>query len=121
MTLNEGAAAGLPLVATEAVGAAHDLIEPGVNGFRVPADDAGRAAEALRASRRTRSSAAAPACARASSPAFRPERGRPRSSAQLDQQVDKRRLIAFASKRASASSSGTHSDSPRRRRSYGLA
>ena len=44
MTLNEGAAAGLPLVATDAVGAAHDLIEPGVNGFRVPAEDRGRAA-----------------------------------------------------------------------------
>jgi len=44
MPLNEGAAAGLPLVATDAVGAAHDLIEDGANGFRVPAGDA----EALR-------------------------------------------------------------------------
>ena len=48
MTLNEGAAAGLPLVATDAVGAAHDLIEDGVNGFRVPADDPRALAEALR-------------------------------------------------------------------------
>ena len=47
MTLNEGAAAGLPLVATDAVGAAHDLIEPGVNGFRVPAEDAAALREAL--------------------------------------------------------------------------
>jgi glycosyltransferase involved in cell wall biosynthesis len=39
MVLNEAAAAGLPLVATEQSGAAHDLIEEGVNGFRVPADD----------------------------------------------------------------------------------
>jgi glycosyltransferase involved in cell wall biosynthesis len=39
MPLNEAAAAGLPLVATDAVGAAHDLIEEGVNGFRVPAGD----------------------------------------------------------------------------------
>jgi glycosyltransferase involved in cell wall biosynthesis len=49
MVLNEGAAAGLPLVATEAVGAAHDLIEPGGNGFRVPVDDEAALAEALRA------------------------------------------------------------------------
>jgi glycosyltransferase involved in cell wall biosynthesis len=39
MVLNEAAAAGLPLVATERSGAAHDLIEEGVNGFRVPAGD----------------------------------------------------------------------------------
>jgi glycosyltransferase involved in cell wall biosynthesis len=47
MTLNEGAAAGLPLVSTDAVGAAHDLIEPGANGFRVPAEDAAALREAL--------------------------------------------------------------------------
>ena len=40
MALNEGAAAGLPLVATTAVGAAWELIEEGENGFRVPPDDA---------------------------------------------------------------------------------
>jgi len=39
MPLNEGAAAGLPLVATDAVGAADDLIEDGASGFRVPAGD----------------------------------------------------------------------------------
>jgi glycosyltransferase involved in cell wall biosynthesis len=39
MTLNEGAAAGLPLVATEAAGGAWDLVEDGRNGFRVPAGD----------------------------------------------------------------------------------
>lgn len=39
MALNEAAAAGLPLVATDAAGAAHELIEDGVNGFRVPAED----------------------------------------------------------------------------------
>ena len=48
MVLNEGAAAGLPLVATEAAGAAHDLIEPGQNGFRVPVDDAQALGDALR-------------------------------------------------------------------------
>lgn len=40
MVLNEAAEAGLPLVATEAAGAAHDLIEQGVNGARVPVGDA---------------------------------------------------------------------------------
>jgi glycosyltransferase involved in cell wall biosynthesis len=39
MVLNEAAAAGLPLVATDGVGAAYDIIENGVNGFRVPVDD----------------------------------------------------------------------------------
>lgn len=40
MALSEGAAAGLALIATEAVGAAHDLIIEGENGFRVATDDA---------------------------------------------------------------------------------
>lgn len=48
MVLNEAAAAGLPLVATEAPGAAHDLIEDGVNGFRVPVEDERALAAALR-------------------------------------------------------------------------
>jgi glycosyltransferase involved in cell wall biosynthesis len=39
MVLNEAAAAGLPLVATEAAGAAWDLIEDGVNGYRLPVGD----------------------------------------------------------------------------------
>ena len=45
MSMTEAAAAGLPLVATEAPGAGYDLIEEGVNGFRVPVEDV----EALRA------------------------------------------------------------------------
>jgi glycosyltransferase involved in cell wall biosynthesis len=48
MVLNEAAAAGLPLVATEGAGAAHDLIEDGANGFRVPVDDEDALAAALR-------------------------------------------------------------------------
>jgi glycosyltransferase involved in cell wall biosynthesis len=47
MVLNEAAAAGLPLVATDGVGAAHELIEDGVNGFRVPEGNADALAEAL--------------------------------------------------------------------------
>jgi glycosyltransferase involved in cell wall biosynthesis len=47
MVLNEAAAAGLPLVSTEAPGAAWDLIEHGVNGFRVPVDVVDELADAL--------------------------------------------------------------------------
>jgi len=39
MVLNEAALAGLPIVSTTAAGAAWDLIEDGVNGFRVPPGD----------------------------------------------------------------------------------
>jgi len=39
MVLNEAATAGLALVATDACGAAFDLIEHGANGFRVPVGD----------------------------------------------------------------------------------
>lgn len=49
MVLTEAASAGLPLVATEAAGAAHELIDDGVNGFRVPTGDAPALARALRA------------------------------------------------------------------------
>jgi glycosyltransferase involved in cell wall biosynthesis len=39
MVLNEAAAAGLPLIASEEAGAAHDLVEEGGNGYRVRAGD----------------------------------------------------------------------------------
>jgi glycosyltransferase involved in cell wall biosynthesis len=45
MSMQEAAAAGLPLIASEAPGAGYDLIDEGVNGFRVPVEDV----EALRA------------------------------------------------------------------------
>jgi glycosyltransferase involved in cell wall biosynthesis len=45
MVVNEAAAAGLPLVVSDAAGAAYDLVDDGVNGIRVPAGDA----KALRA------------------------------------------------------------------------
>jgi glycosyltransferase involved in cell wall biosynthesis len=48
MALNEAALMGLPLVSTDAAGAAHDLIEHGGNGFRVPAGDVEALREALR-------------------------------------------------------------------------
>jgi glycosyltransferase involved in cell wall biosynthesis len=41
LVLNEAALAGLPLVSTTAAGAAWDVIEDGVNGFRVPPNDVG--------------------------------------------------------------------------------
>lgn len=48
MVLNEAAAAALPLIATENVGAARELIEHGTSGFRVPPGDARALADALR-------------------------------------------------------------------------
>lgn len=48
MSLNEAALAGLPLISTTAAGAAGELIEDGVNGFRVPADDPDALRDALR-------------------------------------------------------------------------
>jgi len=47
MAMQEAAAAGLPLIATEAPGAGHDLIEEGTNGYRVPVDDVEALREAL--------------------------------------------------------------------------
>lgn len=47
MPLNEAAAAGLPLVATDAVGAARELVEPGANGLVVPAGDVDALHDAL--------------------------------------------------------------------------
>jgi glycosyltransferase involved in cell wall biosynthesis len=45
VVLNEACAAGLPIVTTSAVGAAHDLVKDGWNGFVVPRDDAAAVAE----------------------------------------------------------------------------
>jgi glycosyltransferase involved in cell wall biosynthesis len=47
MVLSEAAVAGLPIVASEAAGAAWDLVEEGVNGFRVPVADESRLRKAL--------------------------------------------------------------------------
>ncbi len=48
VVVNEAAASGLPLVLSDRVGAAHDLLRDGENGFVVPADDVAAAADALR-------------------------------------------------------------------------
>ena len=48
VVVNEAAASGLPLVLSDRVGAAHDLLRNGENGFLVPAEDVDAAADALR-------------------------------------------------------------------------
>lgn len=48
LVINEAAAAGLALVATDRVGAAYELVRDGRNGFMVPAGDLARLTEALR-------------------------------------------------------------------------
>jgi glycosyltransferase involved in cell wall biosynthesis len=48
VVVNEAAACGLPLLLSDRVGAAPDLLHDGENGFLVPAGDAGAAAGALR-------------------------------------------------------------------------
>ena len=47
VVVNEAMAAGLPLVLTDRVGAAPDLLQDGVNGRLVPAGDAARLADAV--------------------------------------------------------------------------
>jgi len=48
VVVNEAAASGLPLVLSDRVGAACDLLRDGENGFLVPAENAHAAADALR-------------------------------------------------------------------------
>jgi glycosyltransferase involved in cell wall biosynthesis len=48
VVVNEAAACGLPLVLSDRVGAAHDLLRDGENGALVPAGDVAAAAAALR-------------------------------------------------------------------------
>jgi glycosyltransferase involved in cell wall biosynthesis len=48
VVVNEAAASGLPLVLSDRVGAAYDLLCDGENGFLVPADDVAAAARAIR-------------------------------------------------------------------------
>lgn len=47
VVVNEAIGAGMPVIATSAVGAAHDLVESGVNGFVVNADDPDSLAAAM--------------------------------------------------------------------------
>jgi glycosyltransferase involved in cell wall biosynthesis len=48
VVVNEAAASGLPLVLSDRVGAAYDLLRDGDNGFLVPAENVDAAAEAIR-------------------------------------------------------------------------
>jgi glycosyltransferase involved in cell wall biosynthesis len=48
VVVNEAASCGLPLLLSDRVGAAHDLLREGENGFLVAAGDVGAAADALR-------------------------------------------------------------------------
>ena len=48
VVVNEALGAGLPIIASDRVGAAHDLIRDGANGYITPMGDAGALAEALR-------------------------------------------------------------------------
>jgi len=47
VVVNEAAASGLPLVLSDRVGAAYDLLRDGENGFLVPAGDVAAAGAAL--------------------------------------------------------------------------
>lgn len=47
VVVNEALGAGLPIVVSDRVGAGRDLVEPGVNGFVTPSNDAVALAEAL--------------------------------------------------------------------------
>ena len=51
VSVNEALSCGCPVVATDAVGAAYDLIEDGVNGYVVASGDVGGLAAALTAAR----------------------------------------------------------------------
>ena len=48
VVVNQALGAGLPILSSDAVGAAHDLVEPGVNGRVFRAGDAGALADAMR-------------------------------------------------------------------------
>ncbi len=47
VVLNEAASVGKAIIASDACGAAYHLVRPGLNGFRVPAGEAGALAEAM--------------------------------------------------------------------------
>lgn len=49
LVVHEGLAHGLPVITTDQVGAAEDLVDPGVNGYVVPAGDAQATADAMEA------------------------------------------------------------------------
>lgn len=48
VVVNQAIGAGLPIICSDAVGAGHELVHDGVNGYRVPAGDAIRLADAMK-------------------------------------------------------------------------
>jgi glycosyltransferase involved in cell wall biosynthesis len=48
VVVNQALGAGLPIIASDQVGAAHDLITPGENGFPFPAGDVTALGEMMR-------------------------------------------------------------------------
>ena len=108
MVLNEAAAAGLPLVATEESGAARDLIEEGVNGFRVPAGDVSALRERLtRLAEDAELRASAGARSRELARGFTPEawaEASPGSRSELSAAAGSRRRPSAAARRPRAGS-----------------
>jgi len=47
VVVNQALGAGLPVICTDAVGAGYDLVDHGVNGYRVPAGDPDRLADCM--------------------------------------------------------------------------
>ena len=47
LVINEAVAAGLPIISTDVVGAANELIEPGVNGLLIKPNDVGQLTDAI--------------------------------------------------------------------------
>jgi glycosyltransferase involved in cell wall biosynthesis len=47
LVINEAVAAGLPIIATDVVGAANELIEPGVNGLLIKPNDVDALTDAM--------------------------------------------------------------------------
>lgn len=76
VVVNQALGAGLPIICSDAVGAAHDLVEPEVNGIRFPNGDAAALAHAMFRLGRDRSLAKKwGAASRSKASEFQPARG----------------------------------------------
>jgi len=76
LVINEAIAAGMPVITTDRVGAAHDLVEHDQNGYVIPSDDPNALAQAMArfVADRTRVSAFG-RCSRRIAQDYTPERG----------------------------------------------